>query len=155
VFVLGDAASATDATTGRPVPGLAPAAAQMGRHVARIIRDELMGAVPAGAGARPPFRYRDKGIMATIGKRRAVADIRGWRFAGVMAWLAWSLIHVMFMIGFRNRLFVMAGWIYDYLANAREARLITGAFTLRIRDPRRSGYVHLQPAVSPLERAAG
>lgn len=134
VFVLGDAADAKDATTGETVPGLAPAAIQMGQHVARIIRAEVDGS--NARGPRPGFHYRDRGIMATIGTHRAVADIRGLRFGGVIAWLAWSLVHVMFLIGFRNRLFVMAGWIYDYIAHGREARLITGAFTLRIRVPR-------------------
>ncbi|HUR55569.1 MAG TPA: NAD(P)/FAD-dependent oxidoreductase, partial [Gemmataceae bacterium] len=149
VFVLGDAASVTDAVTGKPVPGLAPAAMQMGKFVAKVIAAEL--AAPSGTTPPPPrpaFHYRDKGIMATIGTHRAVADIKGWRFGGVLAWLAWSLIHVMFLIGFRNRFFVMAGWVYDYFANNREARLITGTFKLRVRNPRRSGYVHLQPAAA-------
>lgn len=157
VFVLGDAANATDAT-GKPVPGLAPAAAQMGKYVAGLIRADVTAGAGSAAAApheRPPFYYRDKGIMATIGTHRAVADIRGWRFGGVLAWLAWSLIHVMFMIGFRNRFFVMAGWIYDYIASAREARLITGGFELRVRDPRRGGHIHLEPTATLLERAAG
>ena len=98
---------------------------------------------------RPPFRYNDKGIMATIGTHRAVADIKGWRFGGVLAWLAWSLIHVMFLIGFRTKFFVMAGWIYDYLANGREARLITGAFKLRIREPMRGQRVPVEAASRP------
>jgi NADH dehydrogenase len=161
VFVLGDAASVTDATTGKPVPGLAPAAMQMGRYVAGVIRDEVAvgGGGGSGDGAvvrkqRRPFHYRDKGIMATIGTRRAVADIRGWRFGGVLAWLAWSLIHVMFLIGFRNRLFVMAGWIYDYLAHGREARLITGAFKLRIREPRGTTRVLVEQRDAPVAPAA-
>ena len=131
----------------------------MGKFVGRLIRDELKAGGAGGADgtpkARPAFRYRDKGIMATIGTHRAVADIRGWRFGGLFAWIAWSLIHVMFLVGFRNRFFVMAGWIYDYLAQAREARLITGAFKMRITDPRRSGHVHLEPTAVPLERAVG
>lgn len=143
VFVLGDAASAKDAATGKPVPGLAPAAMQMGRYVGKIIDRELAFNIPPEK--RPPFVYNDKGTMATIGTRRAVADIRGWRFAGVFAWLAWSLIHIMFLIGFRNRVFVMAGWIYDYFAHGREARLITGAFNLRVREPRRSPNPRPQP----------
>ncbi|HEV8292156.1 MAG TPA: NAD(P)/FAD-dependent oxidoreductase, partial [Tepidisphaeraceae bacterium] len=110
VFVLGDAANAKDGKTGKPIPGLAPAAIQMGKYVGRIIRAEF-GGTPVEA--RSPFHYRDKGVLATIGTRRAVADIRGWRFGGVFAWLMWSLVHITFLIGFRNRLFVMAGWIYD------------------------------------------
>lgn len=154
VFVVGDAASAIDAATGKPVPGLAPAAMQMGRHVGDILRAELTTAPGSAAPppARPAFRYHDKGIMATIGKRRAVADIRGWRFAGVFAWLAWSLVHVMFLIGFRSKLFVMAGWIYDYLVHGREARLITGSFELRVRDPRRGGRAQVQPSATPPRR---
>jgi NADH dehydrogenase len=145
VFVLGDAAAAKDAKTGQPVPGLAPAAMQMGRYVGEIIRDEITrGVAPAD---RPPFHYRDKGTMATIGKRRAVADIRGWRFGGVLAWLMWSLVHITFLIGFRSKFFVMAGWIYDYLANSREARLITGNFKLRVRQPLgKRSHVTIPPA---------
>jgi NADH:ubiquinone reductase (H+-translocating) len=155
VFVLGDAAAATDVNTGQPVPGLAPAAMQMGKYVGRILRDELTKGTPPDQ--RPPFRYRDKGIMATIGLRRAVADIRGWRFTGILAWLMWSVVHVMFLIGFRSKFFVMAGWIYDYLMHGREARLITGNFEMRIRDPRGDNrpHVHLQQTGASLDRAAG
>ena len=145
-FAVGDAAAVR--SQGEVLPMMAPPAMQAGRHAAdnalSLLRREPLRA----------FRYRDKGIMATIGKRRAVADIRGWRFAGALAWLAWSLVHVMSLIGFRNRLFVMAGWIYDYVAHGREARLITGAFEMRIRDPRRAEHVHLEPTAAPLERAA-
>ena len=154
VFVLGDAADAKDAT-GKPVPGLAPAAMQMGQYVAKIIREEVVGRGTASATppSRPPFKYRDKGIMATIGTRRAVADINGWRFGGVFAWLAWSLVHVMFLIGFRSKLFVMAGWVYDYVTNGREARLITGSFKLRVTNPRRGSRVELREETSPAEQA--
>jgi len=134
VFVLGDAANAKDGKTGKPIPGLAPAAIQMGKYLANIIRADLAG---SPMESRPPFHYRDKGVLATIGTRRAVADIRGWRFGGVFAWLMWSLIHITFLIGFRNRLFVMAGWIYDYFASNREARLITGNFQMRVRERRK------------------
>lgn len=152
-FVLGDAASLNDPVTGKPVPGVAPAAIQMGKYLGRLIRAEL-AAAPETPPTREPFRYLDKGIMATIGTRRAVADIRGWKFGGVFAWLAWSLIHVMFLIGFRSKLFVMAGWIYDYAANGREARLITGSFTLHVRDPRRTSDFHIQPRESTGEPLA-
>ncbi|HWB54552.1 MAG TPA: NAD(P)/FAD-dependent oxidoreductase [Tepidisphaeraceae bacterium] len=133
VFVLGDAAHVVDSTTGKPVPGLAPAAIQMGKYVAKIIRGEVSGC--ASPTDRPPFHYRDKGILATIGTRRAVADIHGLRFGGFLAWILWSVVHISFLIGFRNRLFVMAGWMYEYLAHTRGARLITGSFKLRISDP--------------------
>lgn len=152
VFVLGDAASAKDAATGQPVPGLAPAAIQMGRYVADIIAAEVSGrGVPPEK--RKPFVYHDKGIMATIGTHRAVADVHGWRFTGILAWLAWSVVHVMSLIGFRSRLSVMAGWIYDYFADSREARLITGAFKLHVRDPRRGEHVHVQHAEPQTVRA--
>jgi NADH dehydrogenase len=144
LFVLGDAASVTDAATGGAVPGLAPAAIQMGKLVGRIIRAEICDGTPITG--RQAFGYRDKGIMATIGTHRAVADIRGWRFGGVLAWLAWSLIHVMFLVGFRNKFFVMAGWVYDYLAGSPEARLITGDFQIRVEQPSGVGRVHLHHA---------
>ncbi len=134
VFVVGDAAAVLDAKSNQPVPGLAPAAIQMGKFVGRIIRDEITLGTPTAQ--RPAFHYRDKGTLATIGKRRAVADIRGWRFAGITAWLLWSLVHVSFLISFRSKLFVMAGWTYDYFFRSREARLITGKFKLQIRKVR-------------------
>jgi NADH dehydrogenase len=103
----------------------------MGKHVAKIIRAEVEDKVPVSA--RTPFNYVDKGTMATNGKRRAVADINGFRFGGFFAWAMWSLVHIMYLIGFRTKLFVMMGWIYDYVFNNREARLITGNFKPRVR----------------------
>ena len=110
VFVAGDLAAVPD------VPGVAPAAMQMGRHVARVIL----------SGQRTPFRYRDKGSLATIGRARAVADIKGFRFGGFAAWFAWLAIHIFFLIGFRNRFFVLVGWAWHYLTFRRGARIITG-----------------------------
>jgi NADH dehydrogenase len=148
VFALGDAADVIDSKTGQPVPGLAPAASQMGKFVGTVLRDEIVHGV--AVADRRKFHYVDKGTMATIGKRRAVADIHGWKFAGVLAWLAWGLVHVMFLIGFRSKLFVMAGWIYDYVMNAREARLITGNFKLRLRKVRRAdGEIVEQANLTP------
>lgn len=135
VFVLGDAADVKDPRTQSPVPGLAPAAIQAGRYVGRVIRREIV----SGASERPPFAYRDKGTLATIGKHRAVADIKGWRFGGYFAWLLWGLVHITFLISFRNKVFVMAGWIYNYVFGGHEARLITGKFTLDVRQPRGEG----------------
>jgi NADH dehydrogenase len=109
VFVAGDLAAVEG------VPGVAPAAMQMGRHVARVI----------GSGERKPFRYVDKGSLATIGRARAVADIRGLRFGGFAAWLAWLTIHIFYLIGFRNRVFVFFGWAWHYLSFRRGARIIT------------------------------
>jgi NADH dehydrogenase len=110
VFVAGDLAFVEG------VPGVAPAAMQMGRHVGRLI----------ATGERHPFRYRDKGSLATIGRARAVADIRGIRFSGFPAWFAWLAIHIFYLIGFRNRFFVLAGWAWHYLTFRRGARIITG-----------------------------
>jgi NADH dehydrogenase len=152
VFVLGDAASVRDAKSGAPVPGLAPAAIQMGKFVGRIIRDEVVNKVPATA--RPAFHYRDKGILATIGTKRAVADIKGLRFGGALAWLAWSLIHITFLISFRNKLFVMLGWIYDYFAHNREARLITGDRKMKVQRLRGVDNSQKDCNPAPAESAA-
>lgn len=114
VMVLGDLAAVDG------VPGVAPAAMQMGRHAARVVEADLVGT------SRPRFRYRDKGTLATIGRARAVADLKGLRFGGFFAWLAWLAIHIFYLIGFRNRFFVLAGWAWHYLTFRRGARIITG-----------------------------
>jgi NADH dehydrogenase len=116
IFVLGDAAL----VDGGAVPGVAPAAMQQGRHAAKAIRARLAG--------RPvrPFRYRHKGSLATIGRARAVADFSVVRFSGFPAWAAWLAIHIWFLIGVRNRLFVFASWTWSYLTFRRGARIITG-----------------------------
>jgi NADH dehydrogenase len=120
IFVIGDTASAVDAQ-GRPLPGLAPVAKQQGAYVARLLRAKLAGAAPP-----PPFRYRDYGTLATIGRRAAVADF-GWiKLDGTLAWLLWGLVHVSFLIGFRNRLVVMLDWVWSYITFQSGARLITG-----------------------------
>lgn len=116
IFVVGDLATIVDKRTGKPVPGVCPAATQMGRHAARCI----------ASGRGRPFRYVDKGILATIGRARAVADIRGVRFAGLVAWLLWAGVHIFFLISFRNRVIVMMQWAWEYLFFQRGARLITG-----------------------------
>jgi len=127
VFVIGDQAHAVDPATGEMVPGVAQGAIQGGRYVAKIIKAEV-GAVNSGkpAPARAPFRYRDKGSLATIGRNKAVADIGGWRFGGFIAWALWAVVHVMFLVSFRNRVAVMFGWVWSYLFFDRGARLITG-----------------------------
>jgi NADH:quinone reductase (non-electrogenic) len=120
IFVIGDTASAVDAQ-GRPLPGLAPVAKQQGAYVARLLRAKLKGAAPPR-----PFRYRDYGTLATIGRRAAVADF-GWiKLDGTLAWLLWGLVHVSFLIGFRNRLVVMLDWVWSYITFQSGARLITG-----------------------------
>jgi NADH dehydrogenase len=100
----------------------------MGRFAGRTIAAEIA----AEAAGRPPrprdvFVYNDKGSLATIGKNKAVADVRGLRFGGTLAWLAWALIHVFFLIGFRRRLLAMAEWLWMYVTGGRGVRLITGA----------------------------
>jgi NADH:ubiquinone reductase (H+-translocating) len=132
VFVAGDLACVVDPQTGNLVPGVAPAAMQMGRHVGRVLRDELVNG-PRVASQRPAFDYTDKGSMATIGKARAVADIRGYRFHGFAAWCLWCVIHVLFLIGFRSKLLVLISWVWSYLFSRRAVRLITGATRLRVR----------------------
>lgn len=130
VFVVGDLAAATDARTGGPVPGVAQGAMQTGSFVGRIIASELeVGPDPE---LRPAFHYTDKGSLATIGRARAVADIWGRTFGGFFAWLLWSLIHVLFLIGFRNKLLVMVNWAWQWLVQARGARLITGSRLPRV-----------------------
>jgi NADH dehydrogenase len=119
VFVVGDLAAVSD-PRGRPVPGVAPAAIQGGRHAARAIRADVAGR------ARAPFHYRDKGSLATIGRARAVAALGRLRFAGFPAWLLWMAIHIAFLIGFRSRVFVMLQWAWSWLTFQRGARLITG-----------------------------
>ena len=131
VFVAGDLASASNPENSQPVPGVAPAAMQMGAHVAKVIRQEILSKQPAET--RLPFKYRDKGSMATIGKAKAIADIHGWRFTGFIAWLLWSMIHLMFLITFRSKVFVMLNWSYTYIFQSTGARLITGEFKPRIR----------------------
>jgi NADH dehydrogenase FAD-containing subunit len=120
VFVIGDTAAVIDAS-GRPVPGIAPAAKQMGRHAARAAIARLLGKAEPGA-----FRYRSFGNLATIGRKCAVVDF-GWiRLSGLLAWLLWSAAHIYFLIGFRNRLVVCANWAWNYITFDRGARLITG-----------------------------
>src|SRR6266404_4191849 len=122
-FAVGDMALVLQAD-GKPVPGVSPAAMQMARHVARIIGDELD--LGTGRAPRPPFKYWDKGTMATIGRSAAVAWIGTLKFSGLLAWLAWLFVHLLFLIGFRNKLAVLLQWGYSYVAYKRGARIITG-----------------------------
>ena len=117
VFVIGDMASIT--TGGRPVPGVAPAAMQMGSQAAHNIRRSLEGR------ERLPFAYHNKGDLATIGRHRAIADFGRFQVTGSLAWWFWLFLHIMYLAGFRNRLSVLLEWGYSYLTYARGARLIT------------------------------
>lgn len=116
IQVIGDLAALDH--DGRPVPGVAPAAMQMGRHAAANVERALRGE-PFLA-----FRYRDKGSLATIGRSRAVAVIAGLKLRGFVAWMAWLLIHIFFLIGFRNRFVVLFTWAWAYVTHQRSARLI-------------------------------
>jgi NADH dehydrogenase len=117
VFVLGDQAH-TPGPGGAPLPGLAPVAIQQGRFVARTIRDELRGR------PRRRFVYVDRGQMATIGRSRAICDTGRLRFGGFAAWLFWLCVHIYFLVGFKNRVFVVLQWAWAYLSYGRGARLI-------------------------------
>jgi NADH dehydrogenase len=121
VYAVGDTVSARGAD-GQPVPGVAPAAKQMGRHVGRLIARRISGR----GDPVEPFHYRDAGAMATIGRGAAVADIRGLRVSGFAAWLLWAAAHVYFLIGARSRMVVATNWAWSYLTFDRGARLITG-----------------------------
>lgn len=126
VFVIGDMASVTG-DDGRPVPGVSPAAMQMARHVARILMDELRAGSRGQPPVRDPFRYFDKGTMATIGRSAAVAKLGALELTGFSAWLAWLGVHLVFLIGFRNRAAVLLQWAYSYFTYKRGARIIVGA----------------------------
>lgn len=117
-FVVGDLAAAKDPKTGAPVPGVAPAATQMGDFAASMIRRDLRGR------SRKPFRYFDKGSMATVGRTRAVADILGVRVSGGPAWLAWVGVHVWFLLTLRNRVLVMTKWAWAWATWEKSTRLV-------------------------------
>jgi len=117
VFVVGDLAHFEQG--GKPVPGVAPAAMQMGDYAARMILRTQRGR------PREPFHYVDKGMLATIGRAAAVAHIGKAKYSGFLAWMSWLFVHVLFLIGFRNRLLVMIQWAWSYMTYDRGARLIT------------------------------
>jgi NADH dehydrogenase len=119
VFVLGDMTCFLH-QTGKPLPGVAPVAMQMGTYAANLIQRRLAGKAPAG-----PFRYHDRGSMATIGRASAVADLGWLRLSGHPAWLVWLFIHLLYLIAFDNRVMVMFQWAWNYVTRGRSARLIT------------------------------
>jgi NADH dehydrogenase len=127
IFVIGDAAAATT-LDGRPLPGVAPVAKQQGWYVANLLTARTEGRTLHA------FRYRDVGSMATIGRKRAVAQIGAFKTSGLVAWLLWSLAHIYFLIGFRNRLAVAMNWGWNYVTFQRGTRLITGISGSRIED---------------------
>ncbi len=119
VFVIGDMVS-LKMENGSPVPGVAPAAMQMAETACANITHDL------GNQPRENFRYTDKGSMATIGRNKAIAEIGTWKFSGYIAWLMWLFVHIISLIGFRNRLWVLTEWMWAYFTRERSARLITG-----------------------------
>jgi NADH:ubiquinone reductase (H+-translocating) len=121
VFAIGDMVSLLQ-KNGRPVPGVSPAAMQMAKHAAMIIENELDS---PGTAVRPAFEYFDKGTMATIGRSAAVAHAGPFKFSGFIAWLAWLFVHLVFLVGFRNKIAVLLQWAYSYFAYKRGARIIT------------------------------
>lgn len=133
VFITGDMAAAKSADTGAAVPGVAQGGLQMGTYAGQIITAEIAS---GKSMTRAPFIYRDKGTMAVIGKAKAVAQIGRRHFSGFFGWFLWGAVHILFLIGFRNRLQVMFSWFWTWLINARDARLITGDAKIRVEAPR-------------------
>lgn len=121
IFVLGDAAHFMQ--DGSPLPALAPVAIQQGKYIADLIKGEIK------SEGRDSFYYIDKGTMATVGRAKAVADIRGFKFSGFFAWILWCFVHILFLIGFRNRFKVFVEWIWFYFTFKRGVRLITNRFS--------------------------
>jgi NADH dehydrogenase len=121
VVAIGDMAAVRDARTGQVehLPGVAPVAMQQGRYAGRLVRDRLAGT------PTPPFRYFDKGNLATIGRGHAVADLRGLHIAGFVAWVIWLVVHLIYLIGFENRAVVLLRWSHYFLTRNRGARVIT------------------------------
>ena len=127
IFVIGDAAQALG-LDGKLLPGVAPVAKQQGRYVAELLIGRARGR------STGPFRYRDYGSLATIGRKRAVAQFRRLQLTGFVAWVLWSVAHIYFLIGFRNRLLVATNWAWNYVTFQRGTRLITGLSGSRIED---------------------
>ena len=145
VFVIGDLAYLEQG--GGPVPGVAPAAIQMGHYVARQIRRELAGK------PRQPFHYRDKGSLAVIGRAAGVADIAGLKLSGFVAWFVWLFVHIMYLSGFRNRAVVLLQWAWAYLTWQRGIRLITGEPTLELQHATSANPI-LPPSTPSTPRTA-
>jgi NADH dehydrogenase len=154
VFVIGDLASLKN-EQGKPLPGVAPVAIQEGGYAAKMIRREIEAGAPSfshssredgGFDSRTPFHYLDKGSLATIGRAAAIAEFGKIHISGFIAWLAWLFVHILFLIGFRNRILVFIQWAWSYVTYERGARLITGSTYL-------PGWPDSRPAVTA--RTAG
>jgi NADH dehydrogenase len=118
IFIIGDLGHFKDAS-GQPLPGVAQTAIQQGRYVGKLIAARLKGQT------LPPFRYRDLGNLATIGRHAAVAQIGKWKFSGWLAWMIWAIIHLLNIVQFQNRVLVLTQWAWMYFTRNRSARLIT------------------------------
>jgi NADH dehydrogenase len=120
VFAIGDMVRMREPDdTVVTFPGVAPVAMQQGRYAAKVVRNRLRGR------GTPPFRYHDKGNLATVGRGAAVADIKGLRLSGLIAWLIWLFVHLWYLVGFQNRLLVFIQWFVSFATHGRGARLIT------------------------------
>lgn len=148
VFVIGDLASCKDQKTGKPLPGVAPVAIQQGRFVAKNIVRSVKGQ------PREEFHYWDKGTMATIGRAAAVADLGKLHVSGFIAWMMWLFVHLMYLVGFRNRLLVFIEWGWAYLTYQRSARLITGSNELPGWRQQQKLHEDREPSVEQLHEGA-
>ena len=127
IFVIGDLANFSH-QAGKPLPGVAPVAMQEGRYAADLIQQRIRG------GTLPPFHFKDRGSMATIGRNAAVVDL-GWiRFSGFFAWLAWLFVHLVSLIQFGNKVLVLIQWAANYITRNRSARIITGEDPFPLHD---------------------
>jgi NADH:ubiquinone reductase (H+-translocating) len=142
IFVIGDLASVAG-RDGRPLPGVAPVAMQEGRYVGKAVKARLEGRDVK------PFRYRDRGNMAVIGRKSAVAELRGRGFSGYWAWLLWLFVHLMYLVGFANRLLVLIQWAWNYFTHNRTARLITGEVPVPGTEERTGGAERRESASPP------
>jgi NADH dehydrogenase len=145
VLAIGDMVRVRDAQTGESnvLPGLAPVAMQQGRYAGRLVKDRMMGRTT------PPFHYRDKGTLATIGRARAVADVHGLRLHGFIAWVTWLAVHLFYLIGFENRMLVLLRWAYSFFTRGRGTRLITEAVGLPPPGPWRSFQLAREQKAKP------
>jgi NADH dehydrogenase len=136
IFVVGDLASVVDSESNLPVPGVAPAAIQMGKYVGDLISDETKArSKAASVPVRKPFAYWDKGSLAVVGRNRAVGKVGRWETAGFIAWMLWAFVHVMSLVTYRNRFMVTFQWMWSYLSLDRGARLITGLGDVKLTRP--------------------
>ena len=132
-FVVGDAAHVINPVTNQPVPAVAQGAIQMGKHAAKLIKHDLEG---GALEDRLPFEYKDKGSMATIGRGKALASIGNRTFQGLIGWMMWGIIHVLFLVGFRTKVVVLLDWLWNYISHERGSRIITGDPEMHLKQVR-------------------